>query len=119
MGHRSAPVRSMQTARGRLVFPPLRFQLLAERKAADALSGRGEDGVHQRRREWRDTGLADAARRRVGSWRHDVEGGHNRGFVHPEHLEVVEVLLLPLAVLEGDLAVFGETEPHDSRALDL
>ena len=37
-------------------------------------------------------------------------------FVDPRDLEVVEVALLHAAVLERDLAVFGERKPHHSRA---
>jgi hypothetical protein len=48
-----------------------------------------------------------------------VDIGHQWCFVDPEQREVVEVLLLHLAVLEGDLAIFGEAEPHDGGALDL
>src|ERR671936_48511 len=99
----------MQTARGALCSASRfgsvsRLQLLADRKRADALSRRCEDRVDQRRRERGNAGLADTTRRRVGSGRHDVDVGYEWRVVHPDDLEVVKILLLHLAVLEGDLA---------------
>ncbi|GCC47555.1 hypothetical protein chiPu_0031621, partial [Chiloscyllium punctatum] len=95
------------------------FELLADRQGADALAGGGEDRVDQRRRKRRNAGFADAARRRVGAGRHDEDVGDRRRLVDPDHREVVEIALLYLAVLEADLAVFGEAQPHDRSAFDL
>ena len=44
---------------------------------------------------------------------------HRRRFVVPDDLVVVEVALLNAAILEGDLAIFGERQPHHGRAFDL
>src|SRR5690349_20641746 len=98
---------------------PLRLQLLADRQCADALAGRGEDRVDQRRRKGRHTRLADAAGWRVGAGRYDVDVGYARGLVDPDHREIVEIALLHLAVLEGDRAMLGEAHPHDRGTLDL
>src|SRR5438046_54347 len=98
---------------------PLRLQLLADRQCADALAGRGEDRVDQRRRKRRHPRLADAAGRRVGAGRYDVDVGYGRGLVDPDHREIVEIALLHLAVLEGDRAMLGEAHAHDRGALDL
>src|SRR6185437_12948546 len=98
---------------------PSNRELLADRQRADALAGGGKDRIHQSRRERRQAGFAGAARWCVAGGRHDVDMGYQRCFVHPDHREVVEVLLLHPAVLEADLAIFGEAQPHDRAALDL
>src|SRR4029079_14729439 len=98
---------------------PLRLQLLADRQCADALAGRGEDRADQRPRKGRHARLADAAGRRVGAGRYDVDVGYARGLVDPDHREIVEIPLLHLAVLEGDRAMFGEAHAHDRGAFDL
>src|SRR5207302_7872890 len=96
-----------------------RLQRFADRQRPDALAGRGEDRVDQRRRKGRQARLANAARRGVGAGRHDVDVRYGRGFVDPDHREIIVVALLHLAVLEGDRAMFGEAETHDRGALDL
>ena len=95
------------------------FKLLADRQRPNALPGRCEDGVDQGWSEGRHARLPCAAWRRIGIGRDDVHIGHQGCLVHPDHREVVVVALLHLAVLEGDLAVFGEAQAHDRRALDL
>src|SRR5712671_6128685 len=97
----------------------LGFKLLADRQRPNALPGRCEDGVDQGRSEGRHARLPCAAWRRIGIGRDDVHVGYQGCLVHPNHREVVVVALLHLAVLEGDLAVFGEAQAHDRRALDL
>src|SRR6185369_4703736 len=98
---------------------PLCLQLLADRQGADTLASRGEDRVDQCRCEGRHARLANAAGRRVGAGWYDVDVGDSRGFVDPDHREIVEIALLHLAVLEGDRAMFGEAHAHDRGALDL
>ena len=56
--------------------------MLSDRQGPDALAGRRENRVDQRRREWRHARLADSARGRIWSLRHDVDIGHKRGLVH-------------------------------------
>ena len=56
-------------------------------------------------------GLADAARRRIRTGRHDVDIGHARRLVDPDHREVVEIVLLYLAVFERDLAILATLMP--------
>src|SRR5258708_11291714 len=99
--------------------PRLRLELLADRQRPNAFPGRREDRVDQCGREWRHARLTDAAGRHVRIGWHDVDVGDERSLIHPDHGEVVEIPLLYLAVLEGDLAIFGEREPHDGGALDL
>src|SRR5262249_29783354 len=41
------------------------------------------------------------------------------GLVDADHRETVKIPLLHLAVLEGDLAMLGKAQAHDSSALDL
>src|SRR5664279_5235484 len=94
-------------------------QLLPDRQRADALAGGGEDRVDQRRRKWRHAGFADTTGRLVGRRRHDVDVGDQRRFIHTHDRETVEIALLHPAVLEADLAVLGEAEPHDRRTLEL
>src|SRR6266850_8546516 len=98
---------------------PLRLQLLADRQCADALAGRGEDRVDQCRRKRRHARLADAAGRRVGAGRYDVDVRDGRGLIDPDYREIVEITLLHLAVLEGDRTMFDEAHAHDRGALDL
>src|SRR5262249_5980122 len=98
---------------------PLGRQLLADRQRPDALARRGKNSVGQCRREGRHAGLADPAWRRVGAGRYNVDIRQQRRFVYTDHREIVEVLLLHFAVLEGDLAIFSEAQAHDCGALDL
>jgi len=37
-----------------------------------------------------------------------VHVGHERSLVDPNQREIIEIALLDLAVLEGDLAIFGK-----------
>src|SRR5882672_6322485 len=97
----------------------LGFKLLADRQRPNTLPGRCEDGVDQGWSEGRHARFPDAARWRIGIGGYDVHVGHQRRLVEPDHREVVEIALLHLAVLEGDLAIFGEAQPHDRGALDL
>src|SRR5260221_4025129 len=99
--------------------PRLRLELLADRQRPNAFPGRCEDRVDQCGREWRHARLTDAAGRHVRIGWHDVDVGDERSLINPDHGEVVEIPLLYLAVLEGDLAISGEREPHDGGALDL
>src|SRR5258708_10435804 len=100
-------------------LPRRRLELLGDRQRPNAFPGRCEDRVDQCGREWRHARLTDAAGRHVRIGWHDVDVGDERSLIHPDHGEVVEIPLLYLAVLEGDLAIFGEREPHDRAALDL
>src|SRR6202007_2244747 len=62
---------------------------------------------------------ADTAGRRLRPRRHDVDIGDTRRFVDPNKREIIQILLLDLAILEGDLAISGQTEAHDGRAFEL
>src|SRR5258708_31222371 len=97
----------------------LGFKLLADRQCPDAFARRCEDGVDQGWSKRRHARFPDAAWWRVGIGGYDVNIGHDRCLVDPDDREVVKIALLYLAVLEGDLAVFGEAQPHDRGALDL
>src|SRR6516162_11955255 len=96
-----------------------RLQLYADRKRPDTFSRCRKDRVDQCRRKGRHAGFADARGRGVGSGRHDVYVGHERSLVDPNQREIIEIALLDLAVLEGDLPIFGKAQAHDRRALDL
>jgi hypothetical protein len=45
--------------------------------------------------------------------------GNQRLFIDTDDKETIEIALLHPAVLEADLTVLGEAQPHDRRALDL
>src|SRR5437879_1926892 len=96
-----------------------RLELPPDRQCPDTLAGRGKDRVDQRRRKGRHAGLADAAGRRIGAGRYDVDVRDGRGLVDPDHREIVEIALLHLAVLEGDRAMFDKAHAHDRGAFDL
>src|SRR4051794_27412253 len=93
-------------------------QLVADRKATYALACRRENRVAQSRRKGRHARLADAARRPVLP-RRDVHVDDLRRFIDPCYGKIIEIALLRAAVLEGDLAVLGEADPHDRGAFNL
>ena len=64
-------------------------------------------------------GSPDAAERRVVVARDQVHDDLLRRGVHAQHLELVEVVLLRAAVLEGDLARERVAEAHHAGALHL
>ena len=72
-----------------------------------------EHRVRDRRRDGRGGGLADAAHLRVAR---DEVHRHLRHLVQAEHLVVVEVALLDLAVLEGDGALQRRAEAEGDAA---
>src|SRR5207245_2754091 len=94
----------------------LRSQLVLDRQFANALAGRREDGVGDRRHHRLGSGLADSPRG-LGA-PHEMHFDH-RGLVDAQHPVVVEVVLLDAAVLEGDLAPQDARDPEDDPALDL
>src|SRR6266566_9639655 len=100
-------------------FISLRRQLVADRQAADALAGRGEDSIAQRRCEGWKPRLADPARRNVDSIRYDVHIRHRRRLVDPQHPIAIVVALFDATLLEGDLAIKRKAHPHHRRAFDL
>src|SRR5882762_10089489 len=68
-------------------------ELIADRQAPDPLPGRGEDGVAQRRRDRRHTGLAHAAERRVEAGSDEMHPDVARRDVDACDLVVVEIAL--------------------------
>lgn len=95
-------------------------ELIGNRQAADARAGRREDRIGQRGRDGRQARLAHAAERcREIVGRDEMHADFTRRLVHSQHLEPVEVALLRMAVLERDLAVQRDAEPHHHRPLEL
>src|SRR5215469_11588530 len=90
--------------------------LTPQRQRTDALPGRREDRIAQRRRQGRHRGLAAAAP--------EPATRHHRGFDdrhagEAQHLVIVEIALLYSAVLDRDRAVERRREPVDDAALGL
>src|ERR1700726_3835744 len=73
--------------------------LVADGEAADALAGYGKDGVADRGRYHRQTGLADSGGIFLAHYQVDFDLRH---FAHARHVVVVEVGLLHAAVIDGD-----------------
>src|ERR1700728_3791915 len=92
----------------RTVEHVLGFKLLSDRQCANAFAGRGEDGVDQSWSKRRHAGFPNSAGWRIGIEGYDVHIGHEGSLVDPDHREVVKIALLYLAILEGDLAIFGK-----------
>src|SRR5438093_670729 len=90
-------------------------ELVPYRQGAYAFARSCVDGVGQRRRDWRQTGLADAAERLVVAGRgNEMRADLRRRRVDASHLVVVEVRLLDPAGLEADLANGRKADaPHD------
>src|SRR5216683_724565 len=115
-----APVRPRL---GRVGKPARRFssggQLVADRQPPDALAGRRKDRVAEGRREGRQPRLADAARRHIDPIGDDPDMGDRRRLFDAKDLVPVEIVLLDAPVLEADLAVARQAQPHDRSTFDL
>ena len=70
----------------------LRRNLRSDRQPADALAGRREDGVAERRRKRRHARLADAARRHIDAVLDDVRVRHGRRFVDADDRKSLKLL---------------------------
>src|SRR5260370_39945223 len=97
----------------------LRGELIADRQAADALAGRREDRVAQRRRDRRHAGLAHAAERHVELRGDEMHADVARRGVHARDLVVVAVALLDPPGLEADLGKKPLARAHHALALEL
>src|SRR6202007_1647284 len=94
-------------------------QLVADRQAAGALAGGSEDRGAQGRRKRRQPPTADTPRRHIDAVGDDPDVRDRRRLVDTNDPEAVEIVLLDATVLEADLAIFGEAQPHHRRPLDL
>src|SRR3954454_2144142 len=97
----------------------LRAQLISQRQIADAFAGGSKDCIDERGREWRNARLAYAARRDLDRCGDDMRAHVHRAFADPQHLIVMEVVLLHTPVLESHLRVLGDAQPHYRGAFDL
>src|SRR6266568_4079296 len=91
--------------------------LVRERQRADALAGRGEDRVAQRRGERRERRLAHPAPEPAARDEHRLDTLRHLG--HSHDAVVVEVGLLDAALAQGDLAPERRGEPVGDTALHL
>src|SRR5262249_50836395 len=78
-----------------------RAQLILDGKLADALAGRGKDGVRDCRRDADRARFADTARRFAVLHKVHLD---LRSFIHAQDAIVIEVMLFHAAILERDLA---------------
>src|SRR6266403_3860717 len=88
----------------------------SNRKTAQALSGRGENGVAHGRRHHRQSRLADSSRLFLAH--HHVDFRLGRVF-DARHLVVVKVGLLDAAILDGDGVMHSGGQAVDGGAFDL
>src|SRR5271165_817489 len=93
--------------------------LLAERQRAYPLALSGVDRIEERRGDRRHARFAHSARRHVEAVRHDMDMRLTGRVADAQHLVVVEVVLLDLAVLERDFGHHGQPQTHDHGALHL
>src|SRR5258708_7864978 len=119
----AATIRVLCMADGSLHFggprgPPsgLPQIMVLQRQRTDALAGRGEDRVAERRRHDRHRWLAAAAPEAAAL---DDDRIHLRHLGETDDLVVVEVRLLDAAAPDGDLAIKRGTESIRHRAVDL
>src|SRR5882762_2715548 len=96
------------------------FGLIFDWQTPDTLAGRRTNGIAQRGRDRRNTGFADAAERYapIGG-RNQMNSDIGRGLVHPRDAVLMKIILLHTPMLESNLAVHGEAQPHDHGTFEL